>query len=254
MTPVPVTAVAHLCGSSSASAFIDVFRRAFGHTPGTHPAIRPGPVAGCARGGGDGATAGGETLRVRLFVAVLPPEAAVDELAAEVDGLRMLPGADGLRWTERAGWHFTLAFLGEVPEDVLPALDSRLAWAAGRAAPFPLDLRGGGSFGDRALWAGAGGDHGSLRRLAERVETAAREAGVDERDDRHGFRPHLTLARAAGRGTRLAPFVEALGPFRGSGWTVARLSLVRSRLPRRGVRGERPRYEEVGHWALGGDG
>ncbi|MFG2139689.1 AraC family transcriptional regulator [Streptomyces sp. NPDC048650] len=32
----PVTAVAHLCGWSSASAFIDVFRRAFGHTPGTH--------------------------------------------------------------------------------------------------------------------------------------------------------------------------------------------------------------------------
>ncbi|MGW6690463.1 AraC family transcriptional regulator [Streptomyces sp. NPDC054961] len=32
----PVTAVAHRCGWSSASAFIDVFRRAFGHTPGTH--------------------------------------------------------------------------------------------------------------------------------------------------------------------------------------------------------------------------
>ncbi|MER7859320.1 AraC family transcriptional regulator [Amycolatopsis sp. WAC 04197] len=32
----PVTAVAHACGWSSTSAFIDVFRRAFGHTPGTH--------------------------------------------------------------------------------------------------------------------------------------------------------------------------------------------------------------------------
>ncbi|MFE7466801.1 AraC family transcriptional regulator [Streptomyces sp. NPDC057499] len=31
-----VTTVAHLCGWSSASAFIDVFRRAFGHTPGIH--------------------------------------------------------------------------------------------------------------------------------------------------------------------------------------------------------------------------
>ncbi|MEU8411932.1 helix-turn-helix transcriptional regulator [Amycolatopsis japonica] len=31
-----VTAVAHACGWSSTSAFIDVFRRAFGHTPGTH--------------------------------------------------------------------------------------------------------------------------------------------------------------------------------------------------------------------------
>ncbi|WP_432092777.1 AraC family transcriptional regulator [Streptomyces sp. bgisy100] len=32
----PVTTVAHRCGWSSASAFIDVFRRAFGYTPGTH--------------------------------------------------------------------------------------------------------------------------------------------------------------------------------------------------------------------------
>ena len=32
----PVTAVAHACGWSSTSAFIDVFRRAYGHTPGTH--------------------------------------------------------------------------------------------------------------------------------------------------------------------------------------------------------------------------
>lgn len=30
----PVTVVAHLCGWSTASAFIDVFRRAFDHTPG----------------------------------------------------------------------------------------------------------------------------------------------------------------------------------------------------------------------------
>ncbi|MEU9986916.1 helix-turn-helix transcriptional regulator [Streptomyces sp. NPDC048045] len=33
----PVTTVAHLCGWSSASAFIDVFKRTFGHTPGSRP-------------------------------------------------------------------------------------------------------------------------------------------------------------------------------------------------------------------------
>ncbi|GAA2880378.1 AraC family transcriptional regulator [Nonomuraea rubra] len=36
----PVTAVAHRCGWASASAFIDVFRRAFGYTPGR---LRPTP-------------------------------------------------------------------------------------------------------------------------------------------------------------------------------------------------------------------
>ncbi|WP_406291314.1 AraC family transcriptional regulator [Embleya sp. NBC_00896] len=35
---VPVTTVAHRCGWASASAFIDVFRRAFGDTPGAHRA------------------------------------------------------------------------------------------------------------------------------------------------------------------------------------------------------------------------
>ncbi|TDC19881.1 AraC family transcriptional regulator [Streptomyces sp. 8K308] len=33
---LPVTAVAHRCGWASPSAFIDAFRRAFGHTPGAH--------------------------------------------------------------------------------------------------------------------------------------------------------------------------------------------------------------------------
>lgn len=36
----PVTVVAHTCGWSSTSAFIDVFRRAFGHTPGNHQSLQ----------------------------------------------------------------------------------------------------------------------------------------------------------------------------------------------------------------------
>jgi AraC-like DNA-binding protein len=36
-----VTTVAHRCGWSSASAFIDVFRRSFGCTPGTHNRCSP---------------------------------------------------------------------------------------------------------------------------------------------------------------------------------------------------------------------
>ena len=35
---LPVTTVAHRSGWASASAFIDAFRRTFGHTPGTHRA------------------------------------------------------------------------------------------------------------------------------------------------------------------------------------------------------------------------
>ena len=73
---------------------------------------------------------------MRLFAAVLPPEDVVRALAVEVGRLRELPGADRMRWTERAGWHFTLAFYGEVGEELVPALTERLARAAARTEPF----------------------------------------------------------------------------------------------------------------------
>ncbi|WP_107400413.1 AraC family transcriptional regulator [Streptomyces africanus] len=41
---LPVTTVAHRCGWSSASAFIDVFRRSFGYTPGAHQRHRQDPA------------------------------------------------------------------------------------------------------------------------------------------------------------------------------------------------------------------
>ncbi|MFF3503673.1 RNA 2',3'-cyclic phosphodiesterase [Streptomyces sp. NPDC003247] len=189
---------------------------------------------------------------MRLFAAVLPPRAVTDELAAEVAVLRRLPGADALRWTGLPGWHFTLAFYGEVDEDVVPELSARLERAARRSAPFELALRGGGQFGrGRALWTGAEGEVAALRLLAGRAEAAARKAGLDLGEPRR-YQAHLTLARSRDA-VDVRPYVEALCAFAGRTWTVEELVLVRSRLPRSGVPGEQPRYEPVGRWALGGD-
>ncbi|MFR9800190.1 RNA 2',3'-cyclic phosphodiesterase [Streptomyces sp. MS06] len=190
---------------------------------------------------------------MRLFVAVLPADAAVRELAAEVDALRELPGAHGLRWTERRGWHFTLAFCAEVGEDLVPDLSARLERAAHRTTPFPLALHGGGRFGrGRALCTGARGDLGTLRLLAERSEAAARRAGVPMGEPRR-FRAHLTLARSRGT-VDMRAHLDHLEQFSGSDWTVRELVLVRSHLPRSGVPGEQSRYEAVGRWPLGGAG
>ncbi|GAA3302091.1 hypothetical protein GCM10020295_46940 [Streptomyces cinereospinus] len=86
----------------------------------------------------------GQTGPMRLFAAVLPPADVSRDLAAELAVLRKLPGADGLRWTGRPGWHFTLAFYGEVGEDVVPELSARLERAAHRTPAFELAVRGGG--------------------------------------------------------------------------------------------------------------
>ncbi|MFI9646654.1 RNA 2',3'-cyclic phosphodiesterase [Streptomyces sp. NPDC052040] len=186
---------------------------------------------------------------MRLFAAVLPPEDAVRELARAVDALRRLPGADGLRWTGRPGWHFTLAFYGEVGEETVADLSARLERAARRTPCFPLALRGGGQFGrGRALWTGAEGDLPTLRLLAERAEAAARKAGVPMGEHRR-YKAHLTVARGR-EAVDVRPYVDALDGFHGRSWTVDALVLVRSNLPRSGVPGEQPRYEPVARWPL----
>ncbi|MFI0895825.1 RNA 2',3'-cyclic phosphodiesterase [Streptomyces sp. NPDC020983] len=191
---------------------------------------------------------------MRLFAALLPPPAAADELAATLGPLHRLPGARDLRWTAPDSWHYTLAFLGEVPDTLRPDLDERLARAARRHEPCTLRVSGGGRFGDRALWAGAEGDVRAAAALAAAVRAAARRAGAPA-DEEHGFRAHLTLARTSrGAPVDLRPFAAALGGFRGARWTAADLSLVASRLPRSGVPGERPYYTVVASWPLGGPG
>ncbi|KAF3466027.1 RNA 2',3'-cyclic phosphodiesterase [Streptomyces sp. Tu 3180] len=181
---------------------------------------------------------------MRLFAAVLPPEDVVHELAAEVALLRKLPGADGLRWTGRPGWHFTLAFYGEVDDELVPGLTARLERAASRTGPFELALSGGGQFGHgRALWAGADGDLRTMRLLAERAEAAARKAGVPMEEHRR-YKAHLTVARSR-EAVDTRPYLEALHGFRSRTWTVDELVLVRSNLPKSGVSGEQPRYEAV---------
>ncbi|MFF5501306.1 RNA 2',3'-cyclic phosphodiesterase [Streptomyces roseolus] len=190
---------------------------------------------------------------MRVFAAVLPPAGALAELAAAVDALRALPGAEALRWTSPPGWHFTLAFMGEVDEGLLPDLRARLARAARRTEPFGLRLHGAGHFGGRVLWTGAAGDLDALRRLAERADAAARRAGIPMEEHRR-YRPHLTIARARGEGAEPAPFVAALDGFEGTRWEVGELALVRSNLPVGGVAGEQPRYETVEAWPLEGRG
>jgi RNA 2',3'-cyclic 3'-phosphodiesterase len=188
---------------------------------------------------------------MRLFVALLPPPAAVAELAAALAPVRALPEARPLRWAEPAGWHVTVAFLGEVADRRRPDLDERLARAARRHGPYALRLSGAGRFGDRTLWAGAEGDLAGLGRLADSVRAAARRAGQQLAEE-HGFRAHLTLARVPGAlHADLRPLTEALGGFTGSVWTAGTLSLVSSELPRSGVAGEQPHYTTVAAWPLG---
>ncbi|WP_035798712.1 RNA 2',3'-cyclic phosphodiesterase [Kitasatospora mediocidica] len=190
---------------------------------------------------------------MKLFVAVLPPADAVRELAAVLAPLHALPGADRWRWTARDGWHLTLAFLGEVAPEQLPGLEGALSRAAALNPAHRLRLAEGGRFGDRALWAGVAGETRVLRALSEDVRRAAEEAGCGLPQDEPAFRPHLTLARTAGRRSavpsthgRVAEAADLLADFRGGEWTADELHLMRSESA-----GGRSHYTTVASWPLG---
>jgi RNA 2',3'-cyclic 3'-phosphodiesterase len=186
---------------------------------------------------------------MRLFVAIVPPESALAELAAAVEPLRT--AEPDLRWAGTEAWHLTLAFLGEVGEPVLPELTARLGRAAGRHDSQQLSIAGAGAFPGRArarvLWAGIRGDARALSELAASVAAGARRAGAPPSDEGRKYRPHLTLARCR-QPRDVSALTDALAGFSGSVWTAGSIRLVRSHLP--GSSGAAPRYEDVGAWPL----
>ncbi|MGP3972041.1 RNA 2',3'-cyclic phosphodiesterase [Streptomyces sp. 6N223] len=172
---------------------------------------------------------------MRLFAAILPPAAVAEELAGVVRrDLAPLPGAQRLRWTERAGWHITVAYYGETPTEQVPALREALAAVARRRAAFELCLAGGESLSEWALGTGVAGDRAELTALA------AEAAGLRPHADQYGtYRPHLTLARNVrgdgdGDSVPFAPYVAALRPFAGRAWRVGGLALMSSEGPTSG--------------------
>jgi 2'-5' RNA ligase len=182
-----------------------------------------------------------------LFVALVPPEAVLNELDRALAGARATLSPNDLRWTARAQWHLTLAFLGEVSADLLPAVHGACAVAVHGRGGGLLQLRGGGRFGNRVLWAGLAGDRALVVDLAARLAAAFRAAGVHCDDG--PYRAHLTLARAArGAAPDLRAAVDALAGFAGTPWQPDAVRLMHSQ-PGAGPGGH-ARHVELGRWPL----
>jgi 2'-5' RNA ligase len=179
---------------------------------------------------------------VRVFVAVMLPDAARGALQAQTESLR--EAAPELTWESPDRWHVTLTFLGEVEASVVEALDSRLQRAASRVEPFRLSFAGVGRFGNRVVHAKVIGDRAALRRLAERTTAAARREEVALRDVR--YRPHLTLARSR-HDADLRSVVEHGAGISVAEWTVNEFVVVNS------VLGRDRRYDVLQRHTLGRD-
>jgi 2'-5' RNA ligase len=184
---------------------------------------------------------------MRLFLAIAPPAAVLDELDALVGPLRARQ--HDLRWTDRGAWHVTLAFLGQVDEPTAARLLPPLELAARRHHQVRLAFSGAGAFpaADRAnvLWSGLSGDCAALAQLAESMAAGASGVGTPPPDKGRRFQPHLTLARCR-LPADVTGLVAALAGYHGQPWTADRIHLVRSRLGAT----ERPRYTSLANWPL----
>ncbi|MDQ2813583.1 MAG: RNA 2',3'-cyclic phosphodiesterase [Actinomycetota bacterium] len=184
---------------------------------------------------------------MRLFVAIAPPPAVLDELDELVEPLRSR--RQDLRWTDREAWHVTLAFLGQADETTVAKLVQRLGRAARRHYDIQLAFSGAGAFPStgraNVLWSGLSGDRDALARLAEAMVAGAARAGTPPPGKARSFQPHLTLARCR-MPAEATELVAALDGYRGAPWTAGRVHLVRSRLHA----SEQPRYSSLASWPL----
>jgi RNA 2',3'-cyclic 3'-phosphodiesterase len=135
---------------------------------------------------------------VRLFLAInLEPgvrRAIVDATAP------LRTAAPTLSWVAETRLHLTLKFLGEQPEEIVPALIQSMNDVARVHRQFMMHLSEIGAFPNfrraRVVWMGIHRDP-RLELLHHDIELACESHGLEL--EGRPFRPHLTLARVRDR-------------------------------------------------------
>jgi 2'-5' RNA ligase len=131
---------------------------------------------------------------MRLFVAI-----KIDPDTEFLSFFRMLKNAlrsERIKWVEEHNLHITLKFLGETPEQSLPAIDPVLERFAQETSSFDYRLRGIGIFGSRyaprVIWT-ALEPYDELVESMERLQDRLEPIGFKK--ERQNHVPHLTLGR-----------------------------------------------------------
>jgi len=103
-----------------------------------------------------------------------------------------------VKWVEPANFHFTLRFLGEVPDEEVEGVAEAAAGTWGTRAPSSVSLRGVGCFPNvrrpRVIWVGV---HEGGERLQELHEALGErlKCALGIEPEGKPFSPHLTIGR-----------------------------------------------------------
>ena len=186
-----------------------------------------------------GAASFGGDERIRLFIGLRLPEAALDRLVHWEDAV--FPPSEAYRVLPRGSLHVTLAFLGHRPRSELEAIAGALRASADAAeAPSltPVRYRETRSVGMLVL----ADEDGRAARLAVDLHRGLRELGVYEPEKR-SWLPHLTILRFRSGRPRLSPALPELAAF-----SPSEAAVYHSVLRRGGAQ-----YAALESAALGGD-
>jgi 2'-5' RNA ligase len=147
---------------------------------------------------------------VRAFIAVALQGRVVGTIEDFISDLRHRTRP--VKWVERQNLHITLKFLGDVPEDRIPALSDSVARAAAVHSKFRVSFIGLGAFPNpgkaRVVWVGIDRGGAELEALAKSVEAETVGSGFPPQDK--PFRAHLTIGRVKGDAPPGPELVEAI--------------------------------------------
>jgi 2'-5' RNA ligase len=144
----------------------------------------------------------------RVFLALRFSRTTQDRLLAVQDELR--PHLHNWHFIPPDNFHLTLRFFGEMSEEQIAQVDAKCKALSPELAPFALHLNHVDYFGTpqsaRVLYAGGEQNDG----LDALVGAIQREFPDASRDQRQGFRPHVTLAKARAKMERAVEVLNSV--------------------------------------------
>ena len=137
-------------------------------------------------------------MDLRCFIAIGIPAQLQRNIGECIEILKK-HDAD-IKWVAPENLHFTLKFLGNTPDVLLPKIRESLAAVVSTYKPFYIKIYGTGAFPNkkypRVIWAGLQ-DADGMKNLQDGIERSMALLGFKSED--REFNPHLTLGRVRSR-------------------------------------------------------
>ncbi|MHB1340182.1 MAG: RNA 2',3'-cyclic phosphodiesterase [Coriobacteriia bacterium] len=138
-------------------------------------------------------------MGIRTFIGIALGTHVRDTLLECGSRIRQVAGTwRGEKWVTPENLHITLKFLGTLPDDTLPEVESIAVETCAGFRPYPISLAEVHAVPRlrtaRMLWTGIGAGAARTSALASAIEHAMEAAG-HTRNERP-FSPHVTLVRA----------------------------------------------------------